>query len=149
MPDRAATTTWSGPLSGGSGTISLESSGAGRFPFSLATRAGEPEGETGPEEMIAAAHSACYSMQLSALLTGAGTPPDALDTRAVVTQQQQGAAFPITGIALSVRATVPGCDEESFQVAAEEAKRTCPVSVALSGTEITVHAHLQNTTATG
>lgn len=149
MPDRAATTNWSGSLTGGSGTVSLESSGAGRFSFSLDTRAGEPDGQTGPEELIAAAHSACYSMQLSALLTGSGTPPDALDTRAVVTQEQRGAAFPITGIALTVRATVPGCDDESFRVAAEEAKRTCPVSVALAGTEITVSARLESPTATG
>lgn len=142
MPDRAASTSWSGPLTSGSGTVSLESSGAGRFPFSLETRAGEPGGQTGPEELVAAAHSACFSMQLSALLTNAGLPPDDVDTRAVVSQQQRGAAFPITGIALTVRAAVPGCDADTFRSYAEEAKRTCPVSVALAGTDITVAAHL-------
>lgn len=139
MTDRVASTSWSGPLSG-SGTLSLESSGAGRFPVSLATRTGTPDGQTGPEELLAAAHSACFTVQLSALLTNAGLPPDDVDTRAVVTQEQRGAAFPITGVALTVRAAVPGCDGDTLRTYAEEAKRTCPVSVALAGTDITVTA---------
>ena len=142
MVDRAASTSWSGSVGAGSGTVSLESSGAGRFPISLDSRAGAPEGRTGPEELIAAAHSSCYAMQLSALLTNAGLPPESLDVRAVVTQEQQGAAFPITGIALTVAGAVPGCDDDTFRACADEAKRTCPVSVALAGTDITVHAHL-------
>src|SRR3982074_2290640 len=79
MPDRIATTRWTGALTTGSGITNLASSGAGQFTFSLPTRAGEPNGQTSPEELVAAAHSACYSMQLSALLTAAGKPPARID----------------------------------------------------------------------
>ena len=143
MPDRTATTRWTGELLTGSGTVTLVSSGAGRFTFSLPSRAGDPNGQTSPEELVAAAHSACYSMQLSALLTAAGTPPDRIDTTATVSQNQRGEAYLITEIRLVVRAVVPGADAEGFRRAAEEAKKTCPVSVALSGTEITVDAELE------
>jgi osmotically inducible protein OsmC len=142
MPDRIATTRWTGELLTGSGAVTLVSSGAGRFTFSLPSRAGDPNGQTSPEELVAAAHSACFSMQLSALLTAAGTPPDRIDTTATVSQNQRGEAYLITEIRLVVRAAVPGADAEGFRRAAEEAKKTCPVSVALSGTEITLDAEL-------
>jgi lipoyl-dependent peroxiredoxin len=142
MPDRIATTRWTGELLTGSGAVTLVSSGAGRFTFSLPSRAGDPNGQTSPEELVAAAHSACYSMQLSALLTAAGTPPDRIDTTATVSQNQRDEAYLITEIRLVVRAAVPGADVEGFHRAAEEAKKTCPVSVALSGTEITLDAEL-------
>jgi osmotically inducible protein OsmC len=143
MPDRIATTRWTGALTSGSGVTNLDSSGAGQFTFSLPTRAGEPNGQTSPEELVAAAHSACYSMQLSALLTAAGTPPERIDTQATVSQNQRGEAYLITGIRLIVRAAVPGADAAAFRRAAEKAKEVCPVSVALSGTEITLDAELE------
>lgn len=144
MSDRTATTQWDGDLTSGSGTIALTSSGAGEFPFSLATRAGDPDGQTGPEELIAAAHSACFSMQLAALLTEAGTPADWISTEATVSQNQRGDSFPITDIRLAVRAAVPGVDADDFHRTAAKAKEICPVSVALAGPSITLAAELAN-----
>lgn len=143
MSDRAATTDWSGDLTSGSGTIRLDTSQAGQFNFSLPSRAADVSGQTNPEELVAAAHSACFSMQLAALLTAAGTPPQALATRAVVTQGARNGAYLILRVRLSVHATIRGIDADSFQRVAEEAKRTCPVSVALSGTEIVLDAKLE------
>lgn len=144
MPDRIATTHWKGSLFKGSGTIDLVSSQAGHFTFSLSTRTGEPDGQTSPEELIAAAHSACYSMQLSALLTAANTPPERIDTTAAVSQKQRGEAYVITDSQLTVRAVVPGIDATTFRRAAENAKNGCPVSVALQGVTITLDAELEN-----
>ncbi|MGH3436867.1 MAG: OsmC family protein [Sciscionella sp.] len=143
MPDRNATTVWNGDLQSGSGTVNLDSSSAGEFNVSFATRSSqEPNGQTSPEELIAAAHSSCYSMQLSALLAAAGTPPERIETSAKVTLQPKDGGFAITGIALNVRGTVPGADEQAFTSAAEQAKQTCPVSAALTGTTITLDAAL-------
>lgn len=142
MVDRNATTNWTGDLSSGSGTVTLDSSNAGQFPVSFATRTEDPAGQTSPEELIAAAHSSCYSMQLSGLLTATGNPPQRLDTSAEVTLGQRGEGFAITGIALTVRAGVPGIDPSAFQQAAEKAKTICPVSAALTGTTITLDARL-------
>lgn len=136
---RTANTHWEGPLFGGSGTTSLDSSGLGRFDVDWPARAEEPGGKTSPEELIAAAHSACYSMQLSNGLAKAGTPPQSVDTQADVTfQPGEG----ITGINITVRAVVPGLSAEAFQSAAEDAKQNCPVSKALTGTTITLDATL-------
>ncbi|MBE9373858.1 OsmC family peroxiredoxin [Saccharopolyspora sp. HNM0983] len=142
MADRNATTAWQGDLSSGTGTVTLESSNAGQFPVSFATRTEDPHGQTSPEELIAAAHSSCYSMQLSGLLTEAGHPPERIDTSAEVTLAPSGGGFAITGIALIVRATVPGADDAAFQRAAQQAKEICPVSAALTGTTITLEASL-------
>lgn len=142
MADRNATTSWTGDLGSGSGIVTLDSSNAGQFPVSFATRAEDPAGQTSPEELIAAAHSSCYSMQLSALLGGVGHPPERIDTSAEVTLGKSGDGFAITGIALTVRATVPGADADTFQQAAQQAKETCPVSAALTGTTITLDARL-------
>ncbi|GAA4203356.1 OsmC family peroxiredoxin [Streptosporangium oxazolinicum] len=147
MPDRIATTRWTGDLTTGSGTVTLVSSGAGGFTFSLPTRAGEPNGQTSPEELVAAAHSACYSMQLSALLTAAGTPPERIDTTVTVSQNPRDGAYLITEIRVAVLAAVPGADAEGFRRAAEKAKETCPVSVALGGTVITLDAELEQVPA--
>jgi osmotically inducible protein OsmC len=123
----------------GAGQVTLESSGLGTYDVTWASRAEEPDGRTSPEELIAAAHSACYSMALSHALAGANTPPDRLETSAEVTfQPGQG----ITGIHLTVVGTVPGLTAETFQQAAEQAKADCPVSKALTGTTITLDASL-------
>lgn len=136
---RTATTQWKGPLLSGSGTVSLDTSGVGTYDVTWASRSEEANGKTSPEELIAAAHSSCYSMALSHGLAGAGTPPEAVETRADVTfQPGEG----ITGIVLSVKARVPGLSAEDFQTAAEDAKANCPVSKALTGTTITLNAEL-------
>ena len=136
---RQATTTWHGSLLEGSGRVELGSSGLGGFDVTWASRAEDPDGRTSPEELVAAAHSSCFSMFLSSTLAKAGTPPESLETTADVTfQPGQG----ITGIRLTVRGQVPGIDAGAFQEAAETAKKGCPVSQALTGTEITLDASL-------
>ncbi|NUP42361.1 MAG: OsmC family protein [Streptomyces sp.] len=136
---RTATTQWKGALIGGAGTVSLDTSGVGTYEVSWPSRAEEANGKTSPEELIAAAHSSCYSMALSHGLAGAGTPPESVQTRANVTfQPGEG----ITGIALSVEARVPGVSAEDFQAAAQTAKENCPVSKALAGVNITLEAKL-------
>ena len=136
---RTARTTWEGNLLDGKGEVTLASSGIGTFPVSWPSRAEEANGKTSPEELIAAAHSACFSMALSHGLAGAGTPPTKLDTTADVTFQP---GTGITGIHLTVVGEVPGLDEAGFVKAAEHAKANCPVSQALTGTTITLTAEL-------
>jgi lipoyl-dependent peroxiredoxin len=136
---RTSKTHWEGSLMEGAGQVSLESSGIGTYDVSWPSRAEQANGKTSPEELIAAAHSACYSMALSHALAGAGTPPQALDTQADVSfQPGEG----ITGIHLSVVGTVEGIDADGFAAAAEDAKKNCPVSQALAGTTITLEARL-------
>jgi osmotically inducible protein OsmC len=136
---RHATTHWEGSLMEGSGQVTLKSSGLGTYDVTWASRANEPEGRTSPEELIAAAHSSCFSMALSHALAQAGNPAEALDTSADVTfQPGEG----ITGIHLTVRGTVPGLSAEAFAEAAETAKTNCPVSKALAATTITLEASL-------
>ncbi|MER5261313.1 OsmC family peroxiredoxin [Actinosynnema sp. NPDC002837] len=137
---RKATTHWEGNLLEGKGSVALESSGVGTFDVSWPSRAEAANGKTSPEELIAAAHSSCYSMALSHALAQAGTPPQQVETSAEVTFQP---GTGITGIHLTVTATVPGLDAEGFAAAAEGAKENCPVSKALAGTEITLTAELQ------
>ena len=136
---RTATTHWEGSLMEGAGQVTLDSSGLGTYDVTWASRAEDPNGRTSPEELVGAAHSACFSMALSHALAQAGTPPEALDTKADVTfQPGEG----ITGIVLTVRGTVPGVSADDFTKAAETAKASCPVSKALTGTTITLDASL-------
>lgn len=136
---RTAKAHWEGPLMGGQGRVSLDSSGVGVFEVDWPSRAHDPHGRTSPEELIAAAHSTCFSMALSHGLAGAGSPPESVDTKAEVTfQPGEG----ITGIHLTVRATVPGISAADFARAAQNARADCPVSRALAGTEITLDAAL-------
>lgn len=134
-----ATTQWQGTLFEGSGSVAL-ASGAGTFPVDWKSRAGESSANTTPEELIGAAHSACYSMALSHALTGNGTPPESISTTAAVTFQP---GTGITGSHLLVSAKIPGLSEEDFQRIAEDAKANCPVSQALAGIPITLEATLQ------
>lgn len=130
---RIATTNWQGSLLDGSGRVTLESSGLGTYDVSWPARSEEPNGTTSPEELIAAAHSSCFSMALSSALAKAGTPPTSLDVKAEVDfQPGQG----ITEVRLEVRGDVPGIDPGSFRAAAETAKENCPVSKALTGVPI-------------
>lgn len=136
---RTATAHWEGSLFEGAGRVSLDSSGLGTYDVSWPARTEQPGGKTSPEELIAAAHSACYCMSLSNVLAKAGTPPTSIDTRAEVTfQPGEG----ITGSHLVVRATVAGMSAERFAEVAEEAEKACPVSNALAGTTITLDAAL-------
>jgi osmotically inducible protein OsmC len=136
---RTATTRWEGSLTEGAGKVTLDSSGIGTYDVSWPARAEEPDGKTSPEELIAAAHSSCFSMALSAALGKQGNPPTSLDTKAEVTLQPGEG---ITGIHITVVGTVEGLDAEAFRTAAEGAKENCPVSQALKGTAITLDASL-------
>ena len=137
---RSAHTVWEGSLFKGSGVVAFDSSGAIEAqPVTWASRSQDANGKTSPEELIAAAHSSCFSMAFSHALAGAGTPPTKLITSADVTfQPGEG----ITGIHLTVEGTVPGLDEEGFVAAAEQAKVNCPVSQALKAVPITLDAKL-------
>ena len=136
---RTAQTIWNGSLAEGSGKVTLESSGVGTFDVSWPSRSEEANGKTSPEELIAAAHSSCFSMALSGGLSKAGTPPTSLDTKADV---ELTVGTGITGIHLTVIGVVEGITAEQFVEAAEGAKANCPVSQALSGTTITLTASL-------
>lgn len=136
---RSAHTVWEGNLAEGKGLVTFDSSGIGEQPVSWPSRAEQANGKTSPEELIAAAHSSCFSMALSHGLTGAGTPPTRLVTSADVTFQP---GTGITGIHLTVEGQVPGIDSAAFVAAAEDAKANCPVSQALAGTTITLTAKL-------
>jgi len=136
---RKAATTWRGGLADGQGSVTLQSSGIGTYDVTWASRSEEPNGKTSPEELIAAAHSSCFSMALSNVLGKQGNPPTQLETSAEVDfQPGQG----ITQIRLSVRGTVDGIDNDTFVAAAEDAKKNCPVSQALAGVDITLDAAL-------
>lgn len=132
---RTASAVWNGSLLEGSGQVTLDSSGIGTYPVSWPARSAEPNGVTSPEELIAAAHSTCFSMALSNGLAQAGTPPTELRTSAEV-DFQPGTG--ITAIRLHVSGDVPGLDADGFQAAAESAKANCPVSQALAAVPITL-----------
>jgi osmotically inducible protein OsmC len=136
---RKATTRWEGSLFEGAGKVTLDSSGLGTYDVSWPARTEEANGKTSPEELIAAAHSACFSMAFSNGLAKAGTAPTSLDTSAEV-EFTPGTG--ITGIKLTVRGVVEGMSNEDFVEAAEAAKVGCPVSQALTGTTITLDAAL-------
>ena len=144
MPTRTARTAWNGTLQEGSGQVELSSSNVGTFEVSFPKRtADDAGGTTSPEELIAAAHSSCFSMQLSALIAAAGGTPQSLEVTADVSLGADPAGgFRLTGIALTVVGEVDGLDEAGFVQAAEDAKAGCPVSKALTGVDITVKASL-------
>ncbi|MGY1825255.1 OsmC family protein [Blastococcus sp. SYSU DS0541] len=144
MPTRTARTAWNGTLQEGSGQVELSSSKIGTYEVSFPKRAAdEAGGTTSPEELIAAAHSACFAMALSSEIGKAGGTPQSLEVSADVTLGQQDGAPTITGIALTVRGEVEGLDAAGFDKAAQAAKVGCPVSKALTGTEITLDASLE------
>ncbi|MGN8247182.1 OsmC family peroxiredoxin [Cellulomonas soli] len=144
MPTRTARTAWTGTLMEGGGQVALVSSGAATFDVTFPRRtADEAAGVTSPEELIAAAHSSCFAMQLSALVAEAGGTPVSLDVQADVTLRPDPAGgLRISGILLTVRGRVDGLDADGFMAVAEQAKATCPVSKALTGTQVTLDAML-------
>jgi osmotically inducible protein OsmC len=136
---RTAHTVWNGNLIEGAGNTTLDSSGLGKFDVTWKARTESAGGKTSPEELIAAAHSACFSMAFSNGVAGAGFSPEEVNTKADVTfQPGEG----ITGIHLTVSARIPGVSEEEFQRLAADAKVNCPVSQALRATPITLDATL-------
>lgn len=143
MPSRDATTRWEGDLQSGTGEVTLDSSNAGQFAVSFPTRSGDPNGQTSPEELIAAAHSSCLAMNLSGVLGSEGLTARSVDVSAEVTLgPEDGGGFKISGIAITLRADVEGVDAAKFEELAKTAERTCPVSKALAGTTITLDASL-------
>ena len=140
MPTRRAHTTWTGGLQDGTGVVTLVSSGIGTYEVNFPKRAADnADGTTSPEELIAAAHSACFAMQFSAMLGEAGGSGQSLDVSADVSLGPDPAGgFRITGIALKVSGSADGVTPEEFAKIAQDAKNSCPVSKALAGTTITL-----------
>jgi lipoyl-dependent peroxiredoxin len=141
---RTANAHWEGNLFDGKGRVSLGPSGVGAYDVSWPARTEEPNGMTSPEELIAAAHSACFAMQLSAIIGEAGGTVESLEVSADVSlgPDKDNGGFKLTGIALTVRGEVDGLDADGFVKAAQDAKVGCPVSKALTGVDISLDAAL-------
>jgi lipoyl-dependent peroxiredoxin len=132
IAERTADVVWTGTLSTGSGVLSLLSGATPELPVTWASRTKRSEGKTSPEELLAAALAACFSMAFSSDLTEAGTPPTRLDVEATATLDETEAGKAVTGIVLTVRGSVQGLDAAGFRNAAEAASKGCPISRALS-----------------
>jgi lipoyl-dependent peroxiredoxin len=131
---RTANAVWSGDLASGSGMITYVSSGVfSRLPISWASRTSAHNGKTSPEELLAAAHAACFSMAFSARLAKNGTPPENLEVKAEVTFDQVDGGWKVASSNIKVNGTVPGIDKATFDRLADDAKDNCPISVALRG----------------
>jgi lipoyl-dependent peroxiredoxin len=140
--ERTASAIWHGGLKDGKGSISTQSTVLKDTQYSFSTRFENGVG-TNPEELIAAAHAGCFTMALSAQLTGAGMPPESLETTAAVKLEKKDDGFAITAIHLTTKAKVPGADKAAFDTAAANAKAGCPISKLFKGnTEITLDAQL-------
>lgn len=132
--ERRANADWRGPLLTGSGTVELGSSGLGTFPVSWPSRTEEPNGQTSPEELLAASHAACYAMALSATLARNDTPPERLRVTSTVTfVPKEGGGFQVGESRLEVIGTVPGVDAAKFAELAAAGEEGCPISNALRG----------------
>jgi osmotically inducible protein OsmC len=139
---RTAEIDWTGSIARGSGLASGRSGALSDLPITLASRFGEPEGKTSPEELVAAAHAGCFTMALGSILARGRTPPEHLQVTATVTLETSGTPT-IASSQLDVRGVVPGVDPAAFDRAAHEAEQSCVVSRALQGNvEIGVHATL-------
>ena len=138
---RKASAVWKGGLKDGKGSVSATSGVLSNTPYSFGTRFENSPG-TNPEELIAAAHAACFSMALSAQLGNANLTPDAINTTATLTLEQLDSGFTITAVHLDVTGRVPNADAGAFQKAAENAKTGCPVSKVLKA-NITMNAKLE------
>jgi lipoyl-dependent peroxiredoxin len=143
---RQATATWSGDLLSGAGTVTAATTGIFRDqPTTWASRTGEPAGVTSPEELLAAAHAACYSMAFSNVLAKAGTPPTRVEVEVSISADKLEAGFTVQRSDIVVRGAAPGATAESFAAAANEARDGCPISRALKGNvEMTVQATLES-----
>lgn len=145
MSEKTATVHWEGAGKSGQGQISTETEALQRYPYGFASRFQDDRRGSNPEEILGAAHAACFTMAFSFACDKAGFATTAIDTQARVRLSPQGEGFVIDRIALSLKATVPGLDEARFQQIAQTAKRDCPLSKALASVpEITLDAQLLN-----
>lgn len=140
--NRNGSASWTGGLKDGKGTISTQSGALDAYPYGFATRFEGVPGSN-PEELIAAAHASCFTMALSLILGEAGLTADKMDTKAVVTLEQQDGGFAVTASHLTLQATIPGTDDAQFQELAAKAKANCPISKLLKA-EISLEAELLN-----
>jgi len=143
--DRKATAVWQGTLKEGKGTLNTQSGALKDLPYDFKARFEDESGRAGtnPEELLGAAHAGCFAMQLSALLTQNGTPPEKLEATAVVSiGQASGGGFEITRSALTLKAKIPGISAEDVDSLAKKAKESCPLSKALGAIEVTLDAKL-------
>jgi osmotically inducible protein OsmC len=143
MAERTATTSWDGDLVHGAGNVSGASGALSDLAVTWASRTERSDGKTSPEELIAAAHSSCFSMALAHGLTQAGSPPDHLEVSAIVTLDLVDDAPTVTSSELTVTGKVPGLDQMGFTTAATDAGKNCPVSRALGTVDISVTATLE------
>ena len=144
---RTAKAVWEGNLRQGAGTLDTQSGALSDHPYSFKARFEDDSGKSGtnPEELLAAAHAGCFTMQLSHLLAEAGHPAKRLETRAAVSvEPREGGGFAITRSDLTLTANVPGIQEDVFQAIAGKAKTGCPVSVALGAIDITLDMTLDS-----
>jgi lipoyl-dependent peroxiredoxin len=143
LAERRADVSWQGNLTQGNGSINTGSGALSQLPVTWASRTERSDGKTSPEELIAAAHAACYAMAFSHTLTQAGTPPEQLHVTAVCSLDRTDTGLKIASMALEVTGTVPGLDQAGFETAARQAELGCPVSNALrNNVAISVNAHL-------
>jgi osmotically inducible protein OsmC len=146
MADRTANTVWEGNLPKGKGVVTLTSGATGELPVTWASRSEKrSQGQTSPEELIAAAHASCFSMALSNILSEGGHEPERLEVSSTVSLDMVEGAPTVTTSKLTVRGRVPGIDAGEFENAAKDAEQNCPVSRALKGNlEISVDAQLES-----
>jgi osmotically inducible protein OsmC len=145
MADKHASVHWEGAGKTGQGKISTETGALKDYPYGFASRFGDDLKGTNPEEIVGAAHAACFTMAVAFALEGEGLAATALDTRAAVRLAKDGPGFKIDRIALELDASIPGIDDARFQAIAAGAKTACPLSKALAGVpEITLKATLKN-----
>ena len=143
MSEKKASVHWEGGGKAGQGQISTETEALQKYPYGFASRFGDDRKGTNPEEILGAAHAACFTMAFSFAADKAGFVTERVDTTASVRLTQQGEGFLIDRIALTLKAKVPGMDEATFQKLAADAKANCPLSKALAGVpEITLSATL-------
>jgi osmotically inducible protein OsmC len=142
---REAEIAWVGTTARGSGVVSALSSGSFALETTIASRVGEPEGKTSPEELLAAAHASCFVTSLGSELARAGWPPERMDVRCRVTMDEvEGAGHRIVASAISARAVVPGCDQAGLAQAAGDADAGCPLSALIKASAtVTVDATLE------
>jgi osmotically inducible protein OsmC len=141
MPKHTGSAHWEGGLQDGTGTVSTGTGALTEQPYGFKSRF-EDGTQTNPEELIGAAHAACFSMAFSMILGQHDLTADEIDTKATVSLEKEGDGFAIKTIHLDMTAKIPGADEETFQKAANAAKEGCPVSKALASPAITLNASL-------
>lgn len=144
IAERTAETTWEGSLGGGEGTVRAASGAWEGLPVTWMSRTERPDGKTSPEELAAAAHSACFAMALALRLGEHKTAPERLDVAATVTLDEVEGVPTIVSSVLRVRGRIAGLDAPAFQSVVDEAAELCPVSRLFAGAEITVKAELES-----